>query len=449
MDQDRGRDFRRKKYPPYKKEEKPMKRPIILMKSKDPDKTAQKSEEIAPQTILLKTRDGENRAASPQASSSKLCKDSEVTPSYQITSRSTQAEPENPLTAPPIMKESTKFLEDNCLQIQDNVLEFLTDTTDFLVVGCLGLQGVGKSTVMSHLVSPPLSVPNTSELFKVQTKSNIDSATHCTQGIDIYVTQERVILLDTQPVFSLSVMSKYLSNEGSPSLAARSCSRDDPDYPCIENDMELLSLQYAAFLLSVCHVVLLIQDNIHDPEMSRFLQIAEMLKPSTGITSGEEPIVEYFPHTIFIHSKVKPHYFTSQRLKEIQEMYKKMYAQSQLVIKSGIGIANGSVLKSLTPELCDCEPVNVFFLPSFKRKGDAKSYELTSYTELIKSLRYQINGLSPASLTNTVLSEKNWYYYASKIWENVKKSSLFPEYGRLLKTPASLETDLAIDCPVS
>lgn len=48
-----------------------MKRPIILLKSKE--NTSNKGEEIStvPQTILLKTRDGEKRAVSPQASSSK------------------------------------------------------------------------------------------------------------------------------------------------------------------------------------------------------------------------------------------------------------------------------------------------------------------------------------------------------------------------------------------
>lgn len=47
-----------------------MKRPIILLKSKD---SIQKTDETAtvPQTILLKTRDGEKRAVSPQATSSK------------------------------------------------------------------------------------------------------------------------------------------------------------------------------------------------------------------------------------------------------------------------------------------------------------------------------------------------------------------------------------------
>jgi protein SMG9 len=57
------------------------------------------------------------------------------------------------------MKTSVKLLDDNTLQICDGLFEFLTDQNDFLVVGCLGLQGVGKSTVMSHLASLSNSLP--------------------------------------------------------------------------------------------------------------------------------------------------------------------------------------------------------------------------------------------------------------------------------------------------
>jgi ABC-type thiamine transport system ATPase subunit len=40
---------------------------------------------------------------------------------------------------------------DEAFQFCDGSLEFLLDQNDFMVVGCLGLQGVGKSTLMSLL----------------------------------------------------------------------------------------------------------------------------------------------------------------------------------------------------------------------------------------------------------------------------------------------------------
>jgi protein SMG9 len=48
------------------------------------------------------------------------------------------------------MKGSVKLVDESFL-FCDGALEFLLDQNDFMVVGCLGLQGAGKSTLMSLL----------------------------------------------------------------------------------------------------------------------------------------------------------------------------------------------------------------------------------------------------------------------------------------------------------
>lgn len=50
------------------------------------------------------------------------------------------------------MTNCAKFMDEN-MQLSESALEFLCDQQDFLVVGCLGTQGVGKSTIMSLLTS--------------------------------------------------------------------------------------------------------------------------------------------------------------------------------------------------------------------------------------------------------------------------------------------------------
>lgn len=35
-------------------------------------------------------------------------------------------------------------------------------------------------------------------------------------------------------------------------------------------------------------------------------------------------------------------------------------------------------------------------------------------------------------LSHTILTEKNWFHYAARIWDGVKKSSALAEYSRLL-----------------
>ncbi|KAK9496320.1 hypothetical protein O3M35_013362 [Rhynocoris fuscipes] len=442
MDQDRGRDFRRKKFPLMRdKEEKPMKRPIILMKSKDAEKSSSNKVDDAPiPTILLKTRDGDSRAVSPQTSlSSKSNKDSDSGPTYQLVPRVPAPDLSILLSAPPSMKTCVKLLDDEAQVIQDGLLEYLTESTDFLVVGCIGFQSSGKSTIMSHFANPHLNQFNTEDLiFKAESKTHIDSSSHCTEGIDAYITDERVILLDSQPILSLSVLSKHYNCEGN--LSARSCSRDDPDYPCLESDIELLSLQYAAFLLTVCHVVILVTDYSTNDELIKFLLSVEILKPSTGVHSDEDTLMEYFPHTIIVQNKMDNNHFDKRTLQILQDNYKKQFANSQLPIQSGIGIANGNILKSLSPELCKTDPINLFLLPKFQ--FGRPLYQNPHFSTLIRDLRVQIFGLAPGPLTHTLLTEKNWWHYAVKIWEDIKKSTLFPEYGRLLPTPSSAKVEL-------
>lgn len=56
------------------------------------------------------------------------------------------------LSTCPEMTSCVKFMDEN-MQLCESPLEFLYDQQDFLVVGCLGAQGVGKSTIMSLLTS--------------------------------------------------------------------------------------------------------------------------------------------------------------------------------------------------------------------------------------------------------------------------------------------------------
>lgn len=55
------------------------------------------------------------------------------------------------------MNACIKFMDEN-MQLCENSIDFLYDQQDFLIVGCLGAQGVGKSTIMSLLTSHYLYV---------------------------------------------------------------------------------------------------------------------------------------------------------------------------------------------------------------------------------------------------------------------------------------------------
>lgn len=278
-------------------------------------------------------------------------------------------------------------MDDESLIINDSLLEFLTDSNDFLVVGCIGSQGVGKSSLMSHLAHPASMDDPDQMVFKAQTKNHVDSCLHATEGIQAYVTHHRVIYLDVQPVLSLSVLAKHYASEGA-GLAVRSCHRDDPDYPCLENDVDILSLQYIAFILAVCHVVVVVQDYFFDPDLIRFLQTAEKFKPPTSV-HPEEETRDFFPHCVFVQNKCTQKAFSHAQVKNMQKMYKAMFSRSQLVIDSGLNIANGVFMPSLTPELCEGEPINLYLLPELSPMDRQQAYQVKSYEDIIDLMRYE------------------------------------------------------------
>lgn len=125
----------------------------------------------------------------------------------------------------------------------------MLEQSDFLVVGVVGKQGVGKSTVMSLLAGTRTGAPKYVTIataavtvatvtlcpvlltscmscrpfmFRTQGKETSESGGVQTTGVDMVVTAERVILLDTQPVLSETMLEHISKNESSipPGLSA-------------------------------------------------------------------------------------------------------------------------------------------------------------------------------------------------------------------------------------
>ncbi|XP_074111432.1 nonsense-mediated mRNA decay factor SMG9 [Cotesia typhae] len=345
-------------------------------------------------TFILKTREGESRAVSPsQRNGAKK----ETDASASTSTKSCEAR--LLMTLPQEMTSSVKFMDEN-MQLYENVLEELIDQQDFLVVGILGTQGVGKSTILSLLTSN-----YGSELFAVQKSSHHKNGINCTSGIDFYVTKNRVIYLDTQPILSSSIMT--------------STNTTLEHYVNSEYNLEIQSLQFTAFLYSVCHVIIFVQDWFVDPNLIRFIQTTEMLKPSST-SNLDQDYIEYYPHMLFLHNKAEVDDFTPDILKIMTEFYDKVFSRSRLQTHSGLNMSSSSTDGQL----------NLFLIPEIKSQSEPIIHE--NEKELIQKLRNKIHGILRNPLTPSALTEKNWYHYAFKVVEAIKKSHLFVEYGRLL-----------------
>lgn len=125
--------------------------------------------------------------------------------------------------------------------------------------------------------------------FKCQEYEHEITAAHCTSGIDLYVTPNRMLLLDTQPVMSASVYerisnldlssnttitnAKKYQGTSVPSSSTGASIGDVGLLTNMDGALEIHSLQMAAFVLSVCHIVILVQDWFFDPDIIRYFSV--------------------------------------------------------------------------------------------------------------------------------------------------------------------------------
>ncbi|KAF1323092.1 hypothetical protein FI667_g10877, partial [Globisporangium splendens] len=180
----------------------------------------------------------------------------------------------------------------NCLEL-----------TNFTVVGVLGFEGVGKSTILSLLHAARIGEPSSEQtakqqgspvpdrqktktsttrssssasgkkqpVFSTQSLDALVAGSHETNGVDLSISHDprgratSLVLLDTQPMLSTSMLCELLSKNESPRFGALTP----------EQQVEVASYQLAVFLCSICHYVVIAHDSFADLPLVRFLQQVE------------------------------------------------------------------------------------------------------------------------------------------------------------------------------
>ncbi|XP_055857395.1 protein SMG9 [Episyrphus balteatus] len=382
---------RKKRYRKPKPEEK---RTVILAK-RDPDRTTAKTFEeqqpIQPK-ILLKAKDRNDSGGSPTtvASISNLVpqktiivtKDSisvegaiagvsnlTVQPSSQSpSSSSTQPQKEVtsdvPITEPtPIMTRPATVISSTS-QINFNASKFLIkNNKDFLVVGIVGRQGVGKSTIMNMLAAEEINnevyksiFKDQESIFPIKIKPNKGAAWPRTESIHMYITKDRMILLDSPPVLCNSYKKDELTNE--------------------MDDMHNIII-----FLSVCHLVIFVQNDHFDMSLVRLFTMSEMTKPN----QDTKPFVEdYYPNVLFVKNRAKRLDFSEEE----KEMQDKMLRFCFEETKFKIFLGETDELKK-----GHCIPdadkiVNSFRIPEFK--DDAATSFHSDFQSIAEELRQRV-----------------------------------------------------------
>lgn len=221
------------------------------------------------------------------------------------------------------------------LQSFDNLID---NNSDFLVVAVIGCRGVGKSSILNLFGPLDKNISLEEKIFQKKEgifpiRSSYLSISHA-EGIQMFITKDRTILLDCNPLLNNPFKKEILLSE--------------------IDDLKIL-----IFLLSICHVIVVVQEDVLNTNLIRLLQTAEMMKPNIEKDLNSE---EFFSNLIFVKNRSGQSDFQIDFDDKINKMYKKLFNKSKLRIFPGSYSLEESRLMN--------SPVNKFIFPNvdFNRK---------------------------------------------------------------------------------
>ncbi|KAH7713968.1 Protein SMG9 [Aphelenchoides avenae] len=163
------------------------------------------------------------------------------------------------------MSAALRLLDDN-LEFSEFTQEYLSDSnTGYHVIGAIGPQGTGKSTLLSMLAgNEPLDLYR-QYVFRPCSREAVESCRYQTTKIYAYVTKARTILLDCQALNSAAILDDWL----------RSQRRHTGPRRVLEG-FEAEAAQLLMFLFEVCHTLLFCVDWFIDLNAVRELMRTEV-----------------------------------------------------------------------------------------------------------------------------------------------------------------------------
>lgn len=280
----------------------------------------------------------------------------------QIFSNSPLVQPKPLDLKPTSLKLITESFEAQAKIFQDHYQE----KSDYTVIGVLGESEVGKTFLLNELLNTSLF--ETKETF----------------GIDCVITKEKQILLDTQAIFNSSLFASDIKF----SLESMG----------LENYIEFMSLKICLFLLSVCHVIIVVMDDITDYKTLKMVKTVLMLsKGISFIKDGHKDL----PEIIFCYNRLEKRDISTNNILLVNEFLEKYFKETNLK-KSGL----------IKPFKGMKNEVNFFMI-----------MEGESPKEFIQKLK-TIKG-------SWSTQDFNWVQNACRIWDILKNSHFLIDYNRI------------------
>ncbi|XP_077228699.1 uncharacterized protein LOC143861701 isoform X4 [Tasmannia lanceolata] len=344
---------------------------------------------------------------------------------------------------------SLNLLSDSWDFHTDRILPFLSENTDFTVIGVIGPPGAGKSTILNELYGFDGSSPGMLPPFTTQSEETRAMARHCTAGIELRVSAERLILLDTQPIFSPSVLAEMMRPDGSSTVSVLSGESMSADLA-----HELMGIQLGVFLASICHVLLVVSEGVHDISMWHLMLTVDLLKHgipdpsllmppySQNSIQGQdkensdnlqETNDEFLAAPLFVHTKVQDQFLCPRSIMQLKKALTQYLDSSSFSVMKGENETKKQMDSSGSPDSETGYLGQSLFLLPLRAQDDSQRAQYVSYISMLGRLRNQILSMNCRTFAKTV-SERDWLRNSARIWEIVKKSPVIADYSRTLQS---------------
>lgn len=250
------------------------------------------------------------------------------------------------------MKKPCAIVSDH-YQVQTHAQDFLIETnTDFVVVGVIGTQGAGKSFIMNMLIDDAVHFDDAAQVKKLlggrsglfqmrhQMKESLSNMC-CTEGIQMYITRHRTILLDCSPLLCNPYKKEAILNE-----------IDD--------------LKMIIFLLSVCNTLIVVEDGGFNMHLLRLLLTAESMK--IDVHDSELSERKHSPNLLLFKNKCQNHEFMMEAKQRTCDLYRAYFQFSGLsVTHTAKDQENVSITRSR-------DDLNIFHFPWIDENGENFSF---------------------------------------------------------------------------